>query len=86
LAPILNFYDDLGNYVFTGALSERTVLFMYGYSLTAVWNQTRAAVKIIRHQQQQSVYDGFEDLAMRAREWIRLKRPVLERKLRKDVF
>jgi hypothetical protein len=64
-----NFFEDMAVYVYTGAISERTVMLLYSAVIQQVWSQTRAAIAIMRVGVGEDIYCMFEHLAMRAVTW-----------------
>jgi len=69
LTPLTNFYEDMATYVYTGALSEKTVMLIYGGSLAETWKGVRGVIALLREAQGDDVGNMFEHLAMRATNW-----------------
>jgi hypothetical protein len=67
--PLLNFYEDMATYVYAGALTEKTVMLIYGGTIWSTWTRMRAAIAVVRDTNGDDVANMFEDLAMRAAAW-----------------
>lgn len=68
VARVGNFFDQLGVYVFTGALTERMVIFIWGDAVERHWHLMRDAIAINR-QTHGDILEFFEDLALRVPAW-----------------
>ncbi|MGD1068088.1 MAG: hypothetical protein ABR975_14870 [Vulcanimicrobiaceae bacterium] len=69
LTPLTNFYEDMATYVYTGALSEKTVMLIYGGNVAGTWNGVRGVMVLLREAQGDDIGNMFEHLAMRATAW-----------------
>lgn len=83
VARVGNYFDQLGVYVFTGALSEEMVIFIWGDAAERYWHLLREAIAINRRSQGE-ILEFFEDLALRVPAWRDPERRGWRRKLRRD--
>jgi len=63
LLPVLNFYEQMGNYVHHGYIDKGFTLDSYATAITSVWGRFKAALPYLRLGQGADVGTSFEYLA-----------------------
>jgi len=62
---VIDFYDQIGQFVLNGLVSERSILMQEAYLITAFWDLLKPAIAIMRRDGG-DYYLGFEFIASRA--------------------
>ncbi|MBV8459568.1 MAG: hypothetical protein JOZ50_02825 [Candidatus Eremiobacteraeota bacterium] len=67
---VLDFFDNVGNYVVFGNVREALILHPAGQLIVNVWESLSPAIAIMRRKRGRQLYISFEYLAARARTWM----------------
>lgn len=64
IRTIANFFEDMGAFVLTGLLDERTVCTLYSENVTSAWAAIAPVTALLRHKlNSPSIWENFEYLA-----------------------
>lgn len=71
IRTIANFFEDMGAFVLTKLLDDRTVCMLYAENVTSAWRAISPVAALIRHKlNSPSVWENFEYLAFLATRFI----------------
>lgn len=70
IIPALNFWEGVGSFVLSGAISEESVMLGFSWSVVRTWEAVSPAMVILRRTQDPLISENFEHLAAFATRWL----------------
>jgi hypothetical protein len=67
---VCDFFEQIGNYVKRGLIDEEAYLDTACDFIDTMWKKLEPVIAIMRRSRDESLYDNFEYLVVRSREWI----------------
>lgn len=70
IIPLLNYWESVGGFVLSGAISEESIMLGFSWALVDTWYAVAPAIEILRRTQDPLVGENFEHLAAFATRWL----------------
>lgn len=82
IIPALNFWEGVGSFVLSGAISEESVMLGFSWSVVDTWGAGAPAIIILRRTQDPLIAENFEHLAAFATHWLERRHRTRSKLLR----
>jgi len=81
IIPALNFWEGVGSFVLSGAISEESVMLGFSWSVVRTWEAVSPAMVILRRTQDPLISENFEHLAAFATRWLERRHRTRSKRL-----